>query len=185
MDTFSADPDPERARELLAEAGFPDGVSATLTAPTAWPILSSQAPIYQAQLKEAGIDIEIDPMENPRWLQQVWADRNYQMSLNFWLSPLADPDDFAAWMFTCGSGSGVMLYCNEDVDALLEAARTTTDPEERAAIYSDVMALELDDMPLVPTVNASILMAYTDEVKGFTPLRTGFLKSFKDVWLDQ
>jgi len=184
LETFSAQPNPKKAKALLTEAGFPDGIDVTLIAPSAWPILASQAPIYQAQLTEAGIRVTLEQMENPRWLQQVWTARDYEMSMNFWLSPLADPDDFM-WMFPCGSGMGVMLYCNKKLDGLMDQARQTTDSTERAALYSEVQKLQLGDMPLVPTVNASILMAHTDKVHDYTPLRTGFFKSFKDVWLSQ
>ena len=43
--------------------------------------------------------------------------------------------------------------------------------------------MSLEEMPIVPLVNAWILSAYTDKLKGYKPMRTGFLKTLKDAWL--
>jgi peptide/nickel transport system substrate-binding protein len=44
--------------------------------------------------------------------------------------------------------------------------------------------LSLQEMGIVPLVNSFILIAYTNKLKGFTPLRTGFLKTLKDSWFE-
>ena len=70
------------------------------------------------------------------------------------------------------------------MDALLrEAKSATTDPARKDA-YLRQQKLAIDEMPIVPLVNAWVLIAHTERLKNYVPMRTGFLKTLKDAWLE-
>ena len=78
--------------------------------------------------------------------------------------------------------NNVQKSCSQEMDALLESAKFGTTQEERKASYKKVQELSMREMGIVPLVNAFILIAHSKTLNGFTPLRTGFLKSFKESW---
>jgi ABC-type transport system substrate-binding protein len=102
----------------------------------------------------------------------------------YWVSPLADPDDFVTNNYKCGMAINVQKSCSPEMDAALDAAKTAATQEERKAAYKKMQELSLQEMGIVPLVNSYILIAYTNKLKGFTPLRTGFLKTLKDSWFE-
>ena len=67
---------------------------------------------------------------------------------------------------------------------MLEEAKFGATQEERKSGYKKVQELSMQEMGIVPLVNAFILIAHSKTLKGFTPLRTGFFKSFKDSWFE-
>jgi peptide/nickel transport system substrate-binding protein len=70
------------------------------------------------------------------------------------------------------------------MDNLMIAAKSAVTIEERKALYRQQQELALDDMTVVPLVNGWVLTAHTDRLKNFKPMRTGFLKTLKDAWLE-
>jgi len=72
--------DPEKSKELLAEAGYPDGFKATLKLPP--PSYARRGgEIVAAQLREVGIDLEIIPVEWAQWLDQVFKAKDYDLTI--------------------------------------------------------------------------------------------------------
>jgi peptide/nickel transport system substrate-binding protein len=182
-DIIPVNGDVEKAKALLAEAGYPDGVKIDMTLCASWKNLVEQGPLLKEMLAKAGIEVNLISMENPRWVDEVWTGGKYQTANNFWLSPLADPDDFIYLSYKCGSGMNAQRYCNPEFDAVIEEARYTADTEARKALYTKATEIILDDMPLVPTVNAGILDAMTDKVQGWEPMRTGMYRTLENVTL--
>jgi peptide/nickel transport system substrate-binding protein len=174
-----------KAKALLAEAGYPDGVKIDMTLCASWKNLVEQGPLLKEMLAKAGIEVNLISMENPRWVDEVWVGGKYQTANNFWLSPLADPDDFIYLSYKCKSGMNAQRYCNKEFDALIEEARYTADKAKRKELYTQATRIILDEMPLVPTVNAGILDAMTDKVKGWVPMRTGMYRGLEEVTLSQ
>lgn len=184
IDYFSEGADPERARELLSEAGYPEGFETSLTMASSFPAMVSMAPIIQANLAAVGIRVQVSTMEIPRYWDEVWGPSNFGMTAMYWVSPLADPDDFVYNNYACGTGINVQKSCNAEMDALLEEAKSGTTEKERKEVYRRQQELTLEQMPIVPLVNSYILTAHTDALKNYKPMRTGFLKTLKDAWLE-
>lgn len=183
LDHFAPGADVEKAKALLAEAGYPDGFATSLTVASSFPAMVAMAPILQANLAAVGIQAEIKTMEIPRYWDEVWGPSNFDITTMYWVSPLADPDDFVTNNYKCGMAINVQKSCSEAMDALLDEAKSATTEEARKAAYAKQQELSLEEMPIVPLVNAWILTAYTDRLKNFEPMRTGFLKTIKDAWL--
>ena len=100
------------------------------------------------------------------------------------LRTLADPDDFVTNNYKCGMAINVQKSCSKEMDAILEEAKSAPTQDARKAAYKSMQDLSLQEMDIVPLVNAWLLIAYAKNLRGFTPLRTGFLKTLKDSWFE-
>lgn len=184
LDYFAPRGDAEKAKALLAEAGHPEGFETSLTMASSFPAMMSMAPIIQANLAAVGIKATIDTMEIPRYWDEIWAPSNFDMTAMYWVSPLADPDDFVYNNYASGTALNVQKSSNPEMDEILAAAKSAPTQEERKAFYLKQQEMSLEQMPIVPLVNAWLLIAHTDKLKGYKPMRSGFLKTLKDAWLE-
>ncbi len=181
---FKPQGDPQTAKKLLAEAGLADGFETSMTIASSFPAQMAMAPIIQANLAAVGITAKIGTMEIPRYWDEVWSTSNFDITTMYWLSPLADPDDFVTNNYKCGMAINVQKYCSQAMDAVLEEAKTAATEAERKEMYRKQQQLSLDEMGQVPLVNGWLLIAHTNKLQNYKPMRTGFLKTLKDAWLE-
>jgi peptide/nickel transport system substrate-binding protein len=181
---FKPQGDPEKAKALLAEAGHANGFETSMTIASSFPAQMAMAPIIQANLAAVGIKAKIGTMEIPRFWDEVWSTSNFNITTMYWLSPLADPDDFVTNNYKCGMAINVQKYCSKKMDELLEAAKTAETDQKRKELYKKVTELSLEEMGQVPLVNGWLLIAHTNKLQNYKPMRTGFLKTLKDAWLE-
>ena len=184
IEFFKPEGDIEAAKALLSEAGVAPGTDLKLTMVSSWPPMMSMAPIIQANLSQIGFNATIDTMEVPRYWDEVWGPSNFDLTTMYWLSPLADPDDFVTNTYLSTSPVNTQQGGSKEMDDLLMKAKSTVSIEERKELYRQQQALSLETMDVVPLVNGWVLTAYTDRLKNFKPMRTGFLKTLKDAWLE-
>jgi len=183
LKVFNPRGDVVKAKALLAEAGFADGFETSLTMASSFPAMVAMAPVIQANLAAIGIKAKISTMEIPRFWDEVWGPSKFDMTAMYWVSPLADPDDFVFNNYACNMPINVQKSCSKPMDALLQEAKSAATSDARKAAYLRQQELSLEEMPIVPLVNAWILTAHTDRLKNYKPMRTGFLKTLKDSWL--
>jgi peptide/nickel transport system substrate-binding protein len=181
---FSPQANPEKAKALLAEAGHPDGFETWMTIASSFPAMIAMAPIIQANLQAVGIKASIGTMEIPRYWDEVWSNSNFDITTMYWLSPLADPDDFVTNNYKCGMAINVQKSCSEAMNAILAKAKAAPTQEERKELYREMQELSMEEMGIVPLVNGWILIAHTNNLKNYRPMRTGFLKTLKDAWFE-
>lgn len=174
--------DAAAAKKLLADAGFPDGFETSITIASSFPAQMAMAPIIQANLESIGIKAKIGGVEIPRYWDEVWATSNFDITTMYWLSPLADPDDFVFNNYACSSSTNVQKSCSKELDDLLSKAKGATSQDERKKLYHDLQELTMKEMPIVPLVNGWLLIAHTKKLANYKPMRTGFLKTLKDAW---
>jgi peptide/nickel transport system substrate-binding protein len=86
--------------------------------------------------------------------------------------------------YKCSMAINVQKSCSKEMDAILEEAKSVATQDARKVAYKTMDDLSLQEMDIVPLVNAWLLIAYANNLKGFTPLRTGFLKTLKDSWFE-
>ncbi len=173
------------AKALLAEAGFPNGFETVISIASSFPAMMSIGPIIQANLQQVGIKSKITTMEIPRYWDEIWNTSNFDITTMYWLSPLADPDDFVTNNYRCGMAINVQKSCSEAMDAALDEALTAPTQEARKAAYRRMQELSLEEMGIVPLVNGWLLIGHTNKLKNYHPMRTGFLKTLKDAWLEE
>ena len=184
LSEFAPGGDIEKAKTLMAEAGIAQGTPLSLTMVSSWPPMMSMAPIIQANLAQIGFDATIDTMEVPRYWDEIWGPSNFDLTVMYWLSPLADPDDFVTNTYATTSAVNVQLGGSQEMDNLMLAAKSAVTVEERKALYLQQQQLSLETMDVIPVVNGWVLTAHSDSLKNFKPMRTGFLKTLKDAWLE-
>lgn len=166
--------DPERARELLAEAGYPDGFTTTLYAPTGRYLQDIQiAEAVQTQLAEVGINASIETLEWSAYLavtREPAGENEVPMAMLGWGTVTGDADYGLYPLFHTAQhvpdGSNRAFYSNAEVDALLEEARTNTDPDRREEIYAQVLQILHDEAAWLFLHSETQLVAVRDNVQG-------------------
>ena len=168
------DYDPEKAKQLLAEAGFPNGFSTTLYSPTARYLQDIQvSEAIQSQLALVGIDAQIETLEWNAYLAKTnvaAAENEVPFGMLGWGAVTGDADYGLYTLFHSTqhvpTGSGRAFYDNPTVDALLDQARTITDPALRGVLYEEVMTILWDDAAWLYLHSESQLVAVRDNVEG-------------------
>jgi peptide/nickel transport system substrate-binding protein len=129
----------QKAKDLLAEAGYPDGFTARITTDDRKERID-MATIIQNQLSQIGITVEIDILEWGAYLSACY-DGQQEMYMGGWTTFTPEPSISLTGTFsssTMGSGGNMAFYANDKVDELLEAGIATSDPAEREKIYLDL-----------------------------------------------
>ena len=75
-------------------------------------------------------------MEIPRYWDEVWSTSNFDITTMYWLSPLADPDDFVTNNYKCGMAINVQKSCSKAMDDILERAKAAPTQEERKELIA-------------------------------------------------
>lgn len=139
--------DPEKARQLLEEAGYGDGLTLKITSNLGNPFRELEATVMQAQLAEVGIDIEIELQEFGVFFPGL-LQAKHEIALIGASGGAGFPDpDMLYDGFHCEGRTNRSKYCNPELDALLEAGRSTMDVEERKEIYSQVQQMLVAEVP--------------------------------------
>ncbi len=126
--------DVEKAKSLLAEAGYPDGFSFTLTVPSNYDPHVDTATVLVEQLKEVGVDAKLELVEWNTWLEDVYAGRNFQATLvGFDASTLTASAMLARWV--TDNGKNMINYANPDYDSAYAAAQDPSHTEEEQTAY--------------------------------------------------
>ena len=160
--------DPEAAKELLAEAGYPEGFDITITA-NEDQVRLDICEMVQAQLSQIGINVEIVTLEWGAFLEEVYVGGLDMFTLG-WTADTGDPDyalyaSFHSSMH--GEGGNMSFYTNEEVDRLLDLGRTSTDPDEREAAYLEAQEIIWEEVPCVFLQVPEDLIAYNADLQGF------------------
>lgn len=166
-DLETYDYNPEKARELLAEAGYEEGELTLTMSMHAQNVLVRMAEIIQAYLADVGINMEIESLETAAWTAAL-AEGTTQMGFNANSNTNCDPDS----LFTPCHSSLIPAPnhgCINDpeLDALLEEGARTFDNDEREAIYVEAQQLIADECYMYPICYDNITMATRNELKGF------------------
>ncbi|HKA61224.1 MAG TPA: peptide-binding protein [Methylomirabilota bacterium] len=187
--------DPEKAKALLAEAGWKDrngdgvvedkdGKPFTLT------IRTNQgnderkkiAEIIQQRLKEIGVSADIQLIEWAAFIKEFVKPRRFEVVV-LGLGTGTDPDQFVVW-HSSQRGPDQMNrtgYANPEVDSLLEAGRSSCVQSERVRYYHRIQEILAHDLPMVFLYFRDALPAVASRIHGVNPAPAGILYNF-DEW---
>jgi peptide/nickel transport system substrate-binding protein len=175
--------DVAKAKQLLSDAGYPNGFSTTILSWSQYSFLSNAAVVVQDQLKQIGITADVNLEENAAFIKD-YLDNNFDLTVSG-TSAYVDPNDIYLRNFGTGQASNAVRYSNPAADDLIAAGVATTDQAQRKQIYQKLQQLLLDDVPWVNLYIANQFEAMKTYVKGYTHIPTGTNYTFKDVWLDK
>lgn len=182
---------PTKAKELLAEAGYPNGFKTNLWAmPVSRPYMFDPQKIataIQADLKAVGITAEIVSYDWGTYLDKTEAGE-HSMALLGWTADYADPDDFIYVLLdqdaaTVGSAGNIAFYRNPEIHKLDIEAQQTTDINTRINLYQQAQVIIHNDAPWVPIANAKQILVFNKNIKGFVLYPTGDYK-FESTYLE-
>src|SRR5690606_15845009 len=156
--------DLDRARALLAEAGYADGFEMAIMPTTEIQATIRAAQVVQADLAAIGIRSTINTLEWAEWLQEQ-GEGNFDTFICSW-NGLVDPDDFFFAQHRTGEVFNFTGYSNPTVDELLDQGRVLADFDERFAIYEQVNQHIVDDAPYIYFYNPLQIHAYAPHVQG-------------------
>lgn len=148
---YSAKADVEKAKKLLAEAGYPDGKGfpkIELEYNNGQGHQSIGEAIQEMLKKNLNIDITLRSVERKVQLDDT-AKHNYLMARNSWIADYADPMTFLD-MWVTGGGNNVIGYSNPDYDKLIAAAKRETNTAKRTEDMHKAEDILMQDMPLIP-----------------------------------
>lgn len=165
--------DLELAKKLLAEAGLKAPVTVDFMVPNN-PESRQVAEVIQAMAAEAGFDLKIRVTEFATSLKQA-EEGNYQAYFIGW-SGRVDPDGNSFIFHKCGAPQNNRGYCDKDVDALLEAARTKSTVADRKAIYEKAAAKILTEGGIIYLYHRRVLIAHTTKVEGYKQMPDGLVR---------
>lgn len=162
--------DPEKARGLLAEAGFPNGdgfpvFSMLISRPSA---RAGSEALQAMWLKHLNIRINIQNMD---WGSYIGAQQslNFDMASAGWVGDYLDPTTFLN-IWTPGNGNNNTGWSDPRYDSLLRAAALKADPAERIALFREAESLLMDAQPILPVSYYTRNYLIRPEVKGWHPL---------------
>ncbi|MDZ7704266.1 MAG: ABC transporter substrate-binding protein [Trueperaceae bacterium] len=150
---------PERARELLAEAGYPDGFSLRFELPEPYNIERRSGQVIAQQLTEVGIEVDLSIVEWGTWIQRIFLGADYDMTIIGHSEPrdiniYANPDYYYG-------------YDNAEVQALIEAAEQAPSDLAQNEIYARVAEIIAQDAVNVWVFSPPYLVAAANDVYGF------------------
>jgi len=156
--------DPAKAQALLKEAGVATPVAVSLK------VLPRQdirdvAQVVQEQLNKAGFKVELINQEQGQFIQD-WRNSNFEMfaSLN---AGQPDPDEYFYRTFRTGGSTNVFKYSDQEIDGLLDRARTLSDQAERKKAYDQVQRKLACTGPAAHLTYGTLFSAMNDKLKGF------------------
>ena len=152
----ATEPDEERARALLQEAGYAfdgryftrNGTPLTIRLATLSNLEVAQDVVIniQSQLQSQGIAVEPIFLGGAEWKQKVWRERDFDMILSQWSF---DRNEDVYEQFHSEGSRNFVSYSNPEVDLLLDTAAESGDPQEKRRLLKDVHALVSADRPMV------------------------------------
>lgn len=169
--------DPAKAKALLAEAGFPNGLSTQLWAvPVARPYMPNgrrAAEMIQANWAAIGVKAEIVTYEWGEYIKRARAGEA-QVGMFGGIYDFPDPSQIPNNYFTCDSSgkpspSNIGAWCNAEFIGLMNQAGAISDQAERTALYKKAQAVFHREVPAVILGGADDITAVNKRVKNFTP----------------
>ena len=175
--------DIERAKQLMADAGLADGFSTTITSWSQYSFLSNAAVVLQEQLRQIGIEAELNLVENATMIEQVYTNKEFDIAVTG-DSAYVDPNTLILPAFKTDESGNFVSYSNPEMDTLIEDGIAATDQEARAEIYRQIQQIVLDDRPWIPFFVANQYEAMRNNVKGYTHIPTGSNIAFRETWIE-
>lgn len=158
--------DVEKAKALLAEAGYPDGFSFTIKVPSNYQPHVDSALVMVEQLKAVGVTAEIQLVDWNTWLTDVYSGRDFEATVvGFDSSILSASGMLARWV--SDNGKNMINYNNAEYDETYAAAQSTTDDAEQTALYKRCLEILSEDAANVYTQDLADFVAVNPELVGF------------------
>jgi len=167
--------DPEKAKQLMAEAGYPDGFEVTFEVPqsgSGMQLPVEMATAIQADLAAIGITAKIEITDFVTWMGRIRTEE-VELAVMSWNPPPTVETHTLLNVFTDQglppNGFNTAWYINPEVKELLEQATVTIDDTERCNLLLRAQQMIVDDVPVVFVDHDTQYYAIDDRLEGFNP----------------
>lgn len=158
--------DYEKAKELLKEAGYEDGFDLEITVCSADQPHMDTAQVIVEQLKNIGVNATIEPIEWESWLEDVYANREFQSTVVG-----VDASNLSARAmlerFTSDASGNFINFNDEEYDALFQKVIAETDEEEQVGLYKELEGILTKRAANVYIQDLANLVAISDNFDGY------------------
>jgi peptide/nickel transport system substrate-binding protein len=171
--------DLSRARALLSEAGYPNGIDLELVADNRPPSKQDFAVAMREMAKPAGIRINLKVMTDALYLDMVWLKGKFYVG-NYEMQPTID----AAFslLFTSKAPWNDSHWHDPTFDRLVAAARSENDEQQRSRLYAQAQEYMSEQTPSLIPVFFDVLAAHRERLQGFRAHPRGVIFRLEDVW---
>jgi len=163
---------PQRARQLLAEAGVKDLTVQLWALPVSRPYMPNgrrAAELIQSDWKNIGVKTNITTMEWGEYLNSASDKNRSSVAMMGWISDNGDPDNFLDILNSCAAigTSNYAMWCNPQYDALVQQAKRANDKAERAKLYEQAQVIFHEQAPWLVIAYGQTLMPVSKRVENF------------------
>lgn len=159
--------DYEKAKELLKEAGYPDGFDLEITVSSADQPHVDTAQVIAEELKNIGVNVTIKPIEWEAWLEDVYANRDYQSTVVG-----VDASNLSARAmlerFTSDASGNFINFKDDEYDKVFKEAITAADETEQIRLYKEAEGILAEKAANVYIQDLANLVAVSDKYDGYT-----------------
>ncbi len=171
---------PQKARQLLTEAGYPNGIEVTLDTIARQPELRISE-VLQSMWNAAGIKTTINALERLAWIDKVNGAKNFDAAI--WGGPMMFDPGYTGLYLKTGAAQNWGSYSNPEVDKLIDQADATYDAKQREQLYKQIQRLVYDDAYITYGYVLPSLKASTGKLKGLKFQWTRV--DVNEAWLDK
>jgi peptide/nickel transport system substrate-binding protein/dipeptide transport system substrate-binding protein len=161
---------PERAKQLLAAAGYPNGFEIDLWAlPISRPTNPNgqlMAQMIQADWAKIGVRARIVTYEWGEYLKRANSGEHH-VYMSGWSTDVAAADEFLTPNLTCAASRGGIKFCNAEFDALVDAARAEVNEPKRLQMFEQAQAIFKRERPWITMAHSSVYIPLRKDVVGF------------------
>ena len=142
-DTYGTGANIEKAKELMTEAGYPDGFDLEITVPSNYEFHMQTAEVVAEELKAAGINAVINPVEWNTWLEECYTNRNYQSTICAITSDMTP--GYLMNRFQTDSKKNFINFASAEYDETYQKAAAAMDSAEKAEYYKQLQQILNDE----------------------------------------
>jgi len=164
--------DPEKAKQLLKQAGIPEGTEITLWAMPVQrpynPNAKLMAEMLQSDWAKIGIKAKIVSYEWGEYIKRSKGGEQGAMLIG-WSGDNGDPDNWLGTLYGCDAidGNNFSKWCYKPYDDLIKQAKATSDPAKRTALYQQAQHILKQQVPITPIAHSTVYQPMSVKVKDF------------------
>ncbi|MDE6015314.1 MAG: ABC transporter substrate-binding protein [Acetatifactor sp.] len=165
-DVYGTGANIEKAKELLEDAGYADGIDLEIKVPSNYEVHMQTAEVVAQQLEAAGINAVIVPVEWATWLDEVYNGRNYQATISG--ITCDQTPGYLLNRFQTESSKNFINYANAEYDETYLKAAASLDLAEKAEYYKELQNMLVEDAGTAFLSVPPITVAVKPELSGYT-----------------
>ncbi|WP_369770227.1 ABC transporter substrate-binding protein, partial [Geobacillus sp. WSUCF1] len=155
----------EKAKQLLSEAGYPNGFTTTITVPSNYQFHVDTAQVIAQQLKKIGVKANIETVEWGVWLERVYQGRDYDTTI-IGLDGKLDPYEILN-KYLSTAKNNFFNFSNHQFDQVLEQARTEVDENKRVELIKKAQTILAEEAAAVYIMDPNTNAAFKDNLEGY------------------